>query len=154
MILRFVLLLSLPVPVEGAEIQWVKLAPGTEFLAPGPLIRTIRLPTEVRFLLPDPDFGQVEFDSDINGDGRVDHAWCGEVAALTVYNVAVAEGLWRPARGFPLTPAELERIETTFEKSTGIPVEDDRSNAPTVTFMAPYYPALAAIAGGPIGALV
>ncbi|MEO2241594.1 MAG: hypothetical protein ABGY09_05945 [Euryarchaeota archaeon] len=148
------LALSLPGPAQGAGIQWVNLTPGTEFEAPGGLTRITRLTTEVRFPRPDPDYGQVEFGRDVDGDGRKDHTWCGEVAALTLYNLAVAEGLWSPVRGFPLTPEALERVEVKFERCAQVQVEDDQYNAPMLLDKAPYFPTLAAIAGGPIGALV
>ncbi len=149
-----VLALSLPGPAQGAGIQWVDLTPGTEFEAPGGLTRITRLTTEVRFPRPDPDYGQVEFGKDVDGDGRKDHTWCGELAALTLYNIAVAEGLWKPVRGFPLTPEELERVETRFGQCAQVQVEDDQYNAPVLLDKAPYFPTLAAIAGGPVGALV
>jgi len=148
------LALSLPGPAQGAGIQWVDLTPGTEFEAPGGLTRITRLTTEVRFPRPDPDYGQVEFGKDVDGDGRKDHTWCGELAALTLYNIAVAEGLWKPVRGFPLTPEELERVETKFGQCAQVQVEDDQYNAPVLLDKAPYFPTLAAIAGGPVGALV
>jgi len=98
-------------------------------------------------IVPDPDFGQVEFGRDVDGDGRPDHTWCGEVAVLTMYNVAVARGIWEPILGEVLTPEALEVAEVEFWRATGLKTESERD--------AGVYPyAIFAVAGGNVGVIV
>ncbi|WP_457615317.1 hypothetical protein [Methanopyrus sp.] len=103
-------------------------------------------PQTVHFLVPEPDYGQVDFGKDVDGDGRPDHVWCGELASLTLYNVAVAKGWWRPTAGNELTPEGLEKREEWFAKVTNIPVEDPQYDAPTASTDPPWFPALISLA--------
>ncbi|WP_456455312.1 hypothetical protein [Methanopyrus sp.] len=103
-------------------------------------------PQTVHFLVPEPDYGQVDFGRDVDGDGVPDHTWCGELASLTLYNVAVAKGWWKPTAGNELTPEDLEKREEWFAKTTNIPVEDPQYDAPTASTDPPWFPALISLA--------
>ncbi len=107
-----------------------------------PLVR----PVHLNFMVPDPDFAQVQWDTDIDGDGVPDHLWCGEVASLTLYNVAVAEDIWTPCHGPYLTPLKMERLEEWFSEKTGLPVEDKQEDGPIMLSTPPWFPALVATA--------
>ncbi|WP_456482428.1 hypothetical protein [Methanopyrus sp.] len=103
-------------------------------------------PQTVHFLVPEPDYGQVDFGRDVDGDGRPDHVWCGELASLTLYNVAVARGWWRPTAGDELTPEDLEKREEWFARTTNIPVEDPQYDAPVASTNPPWFPVLVSLA--------
>ncbi len=112
-----------------------------------PLVR----PVHLNFMVPDPDFAQVQWNTDVDGDGVPDHLWCGEVASLTLYNVAVAEGIWTPCHGPYLTPLAMERLEEKFHEETGIPVEDTQEDGPVMLSTPPWFPALVATAADKSG---
>ncbi len=66
------------------------------------------------YLYPAYDCPNESFGEDVDGDGRVDYIWCGEAAALDLYNLGVAMGWWK---GRPVGPLEYERESVDIEGS-------------------------------------
>ncbi len=148
MLTLLIAFLLLPSPAASAQVlqyDWTITAV-TLRTAQGPADVRLLHPAHVRFVVANPDFGQVEFGRDVDGDGRPDHTWCGEVAALTLYNIAVAEGIWRPTAGSEVTPLALERREVWFTRVTGIPTEDEYYDGPMASTSPPWFPTLVALA--------
>ncbi|MEO2241634.1 MAG: hypothetical protein ABGY09_06150 [Euryarchaeota archaeon] len=148
MLAPLIAFLLLTVPVAGVRVEeydWTITAVKLE-TAQGEVKVPLMHPSRVRFLVANPDYGQVEFGRDVDGDGVPDHTWCGEVAALTLYNLAVAKGFWRSTAGTDVTPLNLELRESWFTRMTGIPAEDRETDGPMAATSPPWFPALLSLA--------
>ncbi len=64
------------------------------------------------YLHPHYDCPNESLGADVDGDGRVDYIWCGEAAALDLYNLGVAMGWWK---GHFVGPLEYERESVDIE---------------------------------------
>ncbi|MHC1580127.1 MAG: hypothetical protein ACXQTC_00360 [Methanopyraceae archaeon] len=144
-LIAFLLLTAPAAGVRVEEYDWTVTAVKLE-TGQGEMKVPLMHPTRLRFMVASPDYGQAEFGRDVDGDGVPDHTWCGEVAALTLYNIAVAKGFWRPTAGTDVNPLNLELRESWFARMTGIPVEDRETDGPMAATSPPWFPTLLSLA--------